>query len=133
MSRLAKIAAFLLVAMLPLGLHAQSGFDVFVPISKYFSQGDADKLSSWFADNLEITIISRTSDSSRNQARQMIKSFFENYSPRSFEINHTASNGTTKYALGALSAGGQTFLVTIFVSLDEDRYKIQQLKIDAIR
>ena len=132
MSRLLKIALVLTV-LLPLSARAQSGFDVFVPISKYFAQGDADKLSSWFADNLEITIISRTSDSSRSQARQMVKSFFENYSPRSFEINHTASNGNTKYALGALNAGGQTFLVTIFVSLDEDTYKIQQLKIDAIR
>ena len=125
--------ALVLTVLLPLSARAQSGFDVFVPISKYFAQGDADKLSSWFADNLEITIISRTSDSSRSQARQMVKSFFENYSPRSFEINHTASNGNTKYALGALNAGGQTFLVTIFVSLDEDTYKIQQLKIDAIR
>ena len=82
MNRLLKIA-LLLATLLPLHLHAQGGFDVFVPISKYFSQGDADKLSSWFADNLEITIISRTSDSSKSQARQMMKSFFENYTPRS--------------------------------------------------
>ena len=51
-------------------------FDVFTPIAKYIRVGDADKLSAWFADNLEIVVISQTNDSSRNQARQIMKSFF---------------------------------------------------------
>ena len=38
-------------------LRGQGGeYDVFVPISKYLSQGDVDKLSAWFADNLDVTI-----------------------------------------------------------------------------
>ena len=39
--------------------------DVFVPISKYISQGDVQSLSAWFADNLEISIISSTHDTSK--------------------------------------------------------------------
>ena len=36
-----------------------------------------------------------------------------------------------KYALGQLSAGGEVFLVTIFVSARADgTFQIQQLKID---
>ena len=60
------------------------GYDVFVPIAKYIGQGDADKLSAWFADNLEISIMSTSNDSSKNQAKQILKSFFSNYTPRSF-------------------------------------------------
>ena len=107
-----------------------SGYDVFVPIAKYISQGDAVKLSAWFADNLEITVISSSNDSSKNQARQMLKSFFETYSPRSFEITHKAASGNTKYALGSLNAGGEVFLVTIFVGIKNGTYQIQQLKIE---
>jgi len=132
MSRLLKIAV-LLIALLPLSLKAQSGYDVFMPIGKYLSQGDAEKLSSWFADNLEITLVSRTAVTSRNQARQMIKTFFDDHSPRSFDINHTASDNGTKYAVGSLNAGGEMYMVTIFVSLDSDRYVIQQIKIDPMR
>jgi len=110
---------------------AQDGsYDVFVPISKYVSLGDSEKLSAWFADDLEISILSRSSNSSKVQARQILKSFFESNTPRSFKITHTTGKGNMKYALGSLKAGGESFLITIFVSFDGDSYKIQQLKID---
>ena len=108
----------------------ENGYDVFNPISKYFSKGDADRLSAWFSDNLEITIFSNSNDSSRNQAKQILKSFFNSYTPRSFEITHRAGRSNMKYALGHLSAGGEVFLVTIFVNYNESGYKIQHIKIE---
>ncbi len=104
--------------------------DVFNPIAKYLAKGDADKLSAWFSDNLEVTIFSDSNDSSRNQARQIMKSFFNSYTPRSFEITHKAGRSNMQYALGNLSAGGEIFLVTIFVSFDNSAYRIQHLKIE---
>lgn len=108
-------------------------YDVFVPIAKYLGQGDAEKLSAWFDDNLEITVMSTTNDSSKKQATQILKAFFDSHTPRSFEISHTASRSNSKYALGFLNAGGEVFEVTIFVSNCGGAYKIQQLKIDRIR
>lgn len=115
------------------GAAVADSYDVFVPIAKYLGKGDAEKLSVWFDDNLEITIMSTTNDSSKNQAKQILKVFFDNHTPRSFEIRHTASRSNSKYALGFLNAGGEVFEVTIFVSDCGGRYKIQQLKIDRIR
>ena len=111
------------------GAHGR-GYEVFTPISKYMGQGDAEKLSAWFADNLEVTILSNTHDCSRNQACQLLKSFFKSYSPRSFEIAHKAGRSNMKYALGTLTAGGEHFMVTIFVSLKDSSYRIQHLKIE---
>lgn len=108
-------------------------YDVFVPIAKYLGQGNADKLSAWFADNLEISVISTSNDSSRSQARQILKAFFDSYTPRSFEITHTAGRSHMKYALGTLNAGGERFIVTIFVSYCSDEYRIQQLKIERMK
>lgn len=124
-------------ALLALGLCFSSAaqnrsYDVFIPIAKYMRKGDAERLSAWFADNLEITILSTTNDSSRNQARQIMKAFFNTYTPRSFTIDHKAGRSNMKYALGLLSAGGENFIVTIFVSCKENTYKIQQLKIERI-
>ncbi len=110
----------------------EAGYDVFNPIAKYLAKGDADRLSAWFSDNLEVTIFSDSNDSSRNQARQILKSFFNSYTPRSFEITHKAGRSNMKYALGNLSAGGEMFTVTIFVSYDRNSYKIQHLKIERI-
>ncbi len=108
----------------------ESGDDVFVPISKYFAAGNADALSAWFADNLEIAVLAKESDASRAQARQIVKTFFDTYTPRSFDINHTAGRANMKYALGTLKAGGEIFNVTIFMSCKDDSYKIKQLKIE---
>ena len=108
------------------------GYEVFVPISKYLANGDADKLSAWFSDNLEVTIFSNSNDSSRNQARQIMKSFFRSYTPRSFEITHKAGRSNKKYALGTLNAGGEMFVVTIFVNYTETDYRIQHLKIERV-
>ncbi len=107
-----------------------NSYDVFNPISKYLAYGDAEKLSAWFSDNLEVTIFSNSNDSSRNQARQIMKSFFRSYTPRSFEITHKAGRSNKKYALGTLNAGGEMFVVTIFVNYTDTDYKIQHLKIE---
>ena len=119
-----------------LGVCANSSaqeFDAFTPIAKYIRQGDADKLSAWFADNLEITIFTVTNDSSRSQARQILKTFFNSYTPRSFDLTHKAGRANMKYALGSLNAGGEIFIVTIFVSYKDTSYKIQQIKIERIQ
>lgn len=109
-----------------------NSYDVFLPISKYMRAGDADKLSAWFSDNLEITIFTKSNDASRAQAKQILKSFFKSYSPRSFEITHKAGRSNMKYALGTMNAGGEMFFVTIFVNFNEDNYKIQHLKVERI-
>lgn len=131
-----KILTILLFAFASLSLSAQNcGRDVFVPISKYITQGDAESLSAWFSDNLEITILDSAGDSSRNQAKQILKTFFVKSAPTSFNIEHTASRGNMKYALGTLCCGAETFIVTIFVNYSEknDGYKIQQLKLEKAR
>lgn len=109
-----------------------NGYDVFNPISKYLGHGDAEKLSAWFSDNLEMTIFSESNNSSRSQARQIMKSFFNSYTPRSFEITHKAGRSNMKYALGTLNAGGEVFMVTIFVNYKDNGYKIQHLKIERV-
>ena len=89
-------------------------------------------MSAWFSDNLEITIFASSNDASRTQAKQIMKSFFKAYTPRSFEISHKAGRSNMKYALGTMNAGGEMFLVTIFVNFNDDNYKIQHLKVERI-
>ncbi|HAZ74175.1 MAG TPA: hypothetical protein DCW53_02265, partial [Rikenellaceae bacterium] len=99
-------------------------FDVFSPIGKYIIKGDAESLAAWLDDNLELTISDQGSSASRNQAKQILRSFFAEYTPQEFHISHTAEKANMKYALGSLSAGGETFSVTIFVRAKGNSYKI---------
>lgn len=105
-------------------------YDVFVPICKYIEKGDTEALSKWFADNLDISIFGNGGDASSNQAKQILKSFFNAHTPHSFTVSHAAGQGNMKYVLGELNAGGERFHVTVFVSCKNDNYRIQQLIID---
>ncbi len=128
-----KLIMLLALAAIPcMAVSAQNTGDVFNPIAKYIERGDADALSAWFSDNLEVSIFAKTNDASRNQAKQIMKSFFKSYTPRSFRISHKAGRSNMKYALGLLSAGGEMFQVTIFVGLKDEEYRIQQIKIERI-
>lgn len=132
-----RIKAFTVVMLMlctSLGLQAQSGsYDVFVPISKYITQGNADALSAWFSDNLDITILSKGGNSSKVQAKQILNSFFNSHTPRSFEVTYTAGRANMKYALGNLNASGESYLVTIFVYCNENKNQIQQFKIERVQ
>lgn len=111
-------------------LPARQEHDSFIPVSKYLARGDAESLSAWFSDNLEISVLGESCDASKIQARQIMKAFFEAYTPRSCEVLHTAGRATMKYALAALTAGGETFKVTIFANCKKGSYKIQQLSVE---
>jgi len=129
-----KIALALAPILLCTQVFAQTErHDVFTPICKYMVKGDADCLSAWFDDNLEISVISSPeSTASKAQAKQIVKAFFSEHRPRYFNITHAAERSGMKYALGNLNAGGENYSVTIFVSAKSDGYKIQHLKIERL-
>lgn len=129
MKKIWTVLGALLLLLTPLS--AQDGeYAVFVPISKYIASGDANSLSLWFADHLDVTVISSSRNCSQSQARQILKTFFDSYTPRTFDITHKASESNRKYVIGTLNAGGEHFLVTIYVTAGSgETYKIQQLAI----
>jgi len=128
---LVKILILSSLLLIPATLFAQShNNDVFTPIGKYIVKGDAESLSAWFDENLEISVSSRESNASRSQARHIVKNFFNKNTPQSFSITHAAQKANMKYALGTLDAGGETFSVTIFLREKDESFRIQQFKIE---
>ncbi len=103
---------------------------VFVPIAKYLQRGDAECLAAWFADNLQVNVMGTVSNCSRSQARQIIRNFFTNYTPRNFEIVYKSGTYPMEYAVGNLDSGGNIFTVTILVKTNDAGNYIEQLKIE---
>lgn len=128
MKRLILILAIVLGSIT--ATYAQQQADVFVPIGKYIQMGDSDKLSAWFANNLELDILGSVSACSKVQATQIMKDFFVKHTPKSFSIVHKSGKAPLTYAIGSLSAGGEKFRVTLFVMTQEKGNQIQQLRIE---
>ena len=108
----------------------ESGQDVFTPIGKYLQAGDCDKLSAWFADNLELDMLGAVNNCTRNQAKLIMKNFFTSYTPKKFTIIHKSGKAPMKYAVGSLSAGGERFRVILYVKTAGDKSYIEQLKVE---
>lgn len=126
-----SLLLFSVAFLIPFTVSAQQNEqDVFVPISKYIEQGSAENLSAWFADNLELDILGSNTDCSKNQAKQILRNFFVNYSPKSFAIVHKSGNHPIKCAVGYLTAGGDNFRVTVYVRTTSSGNNIQQIKIE---
>ncbi len=124
------IIAFAAILLSLNSSYAQKQADVFVPIGKYIQMGDSEKLSAWFASNLELDILGSVSACSKVQATQIMKDFFVNYTPKAFSIVHKSGKAPLTYAIGSLSAGGEKFRVTLFVMTQEKGNQIQQLRIE---
>lgn len=108
----------------------QNATDVFTPIGKYIEAGDAEKLSAWFADNLELDITGSVNSCTRSQAKLIMKNFFNNNTPKKFTIIHKSGRPPMSYAVGSLSAGAEKFRVIIYVRTDDSKNSIQQLRIE---
>lgn len=104
--------------------------DVFTPIGKYIQTGDYEKLSAWFADNLELDILGAINNCTRNQAKLIMKNFFANNTPKKFTIIHKSGKAPMKYAVGSLTAGGENFRIILYVKSTEESNKLEQIKIE---
>lgn len=126
-----KIILSILIALAPcLSAIAQdSSQDVFTPIEKYIKAGDYEKLSAWFADNLELDVLGAINNCTRNQAKLIMKNFFTSYTPKKFSIIHKGGKAPMKYAVGKLSAGGERFTIILYVKTSEKQSYIEQLKV----
>jgi hypothetical protein len=112
------------------GQNPDAEFAVFSSITRYLSNGDVNSLSSWFAENMDITVISSPRSCSKKQAREILRSFFSANTPRSFQVTHRASEANKKYLIGQLNAGGELYQVTIYATASGgETYKIQELNI----
>lgn len=75
-------------------------------------------------------ILGNSNVCSKQQAKQILKEFFNEYSPKTFEIAYKSGKAPMKYAIGSLNAGGSKFRVTLFVKTQQNGNFIQQLRIE---
>lgn len=130
-----KLAALLGAALLVFvcshtAVSQNQGGDAFIPIAKYIQKGDAEKLSAWFAKNLEIDIFGNPTECSQTQATQIMKNFFSQYTPKSFVIIHKSGNPPMKYAIGTLNTGSENLRVTLLVRTNPETPQILRIRIE---
>ena len=85
--------------------------------------GNAKDLSEFFHQSLELTILDKDYNSSKNQATRIMEDFFRNNQPVDFSISFEGTKEKSKYAIGILKTSDQEFRVNLFF-LNKDEEKL---------
>ena len=77
-----------------------------------FRAGNADKVSAYFSDKVDLAIDGKEDLYSKSQAEQILKTFFSEHQPSDFKVIHKGKSGQSEYFIGELIAD-KKFRVTI--------------------
>jgi|SRR6056297_223060 len=95
-----------------------------------FKVGNADELSRYFNNTIELVILNKEDVYSRLQAKQIIDNFFIDHHPKTFEFVHQGGKEESKFAIGKLVTFNGTFRVYLLIKLKNDKPFIHQLRIE---
>ena len=100
-------------------------------VNKAIKAGDATELGKYFNSTLDISLPDTDESMSKSHATQVMKSFFREYPPKSYKVNHTGSSReATKYIIGTYSSGSTSFKTYILLKNTDEKYLIVQLQFE---
>jgi len=101
-------------------------------ITKAIGKGDIETLSKYFDESVEICILDLEDMLEKNEAKAAIKSFFEDYNPKSFQVIHdgTSKGQDSKYFIGDLNTNDSIFRVYVYMKSTSDSYLIQEIRFE---
>jgi hypothetical protein len=95
-----------------------------------FRAGNAEELTKHFYNNIELIILEKEDVYSKTQAEQILRKFFTDHRPSSFNIIHEGGKETSRYAIGSLSTSSGNFRVSFLIKNQDGTPLIHQLRIE---
>jgi len=95
-----------------------------------FKAGNATKIASYFAENIDLSILESENLYSKSQAEQILKNFFLNHKPSDFTIVHKGKSGISEYFIGELTCSDAIYRVTLNTKTDVGVKEISALTIE---
>ena len=94
------------------------------------ARGEAEALSGYFHQSLELTILDKEYMASRNQASRIMQSFFRDNPPSAFTVSFEGNKDKSRYAIGKLKTENGDFRVNLFFMTRDGRDLIYFLSIE---
>ena len=125
MKRLINILMLLTIILIPV-----IGQSVPGDLVAALRDGNAKKMSAFFHQSLEMTILEKDYVASKNQATRIMEDFFKKHTPTGFSISFEGTKEKSKYAIGALTTADATYRVNMFFLNKENKRLIYYLSIE---
>lgn len=127
-----RMKSFLLLFLLLAPFTGSFAGDIGNDIAAAIRIGDARKLSTWFNNNVDLTVLGKEELYSKAQAEQILRDFFQKHPPKSFILKHHSSNpATTQYGIGTfISRTNERFRIHFLIKKIGNQTFIQQFSIE---
>lgn len=128
--RLLKLKIFLFLGVfLSMSVHTVFAQDeVFSKCRLAIKAGDANSISTYLDDNLDLKIENQEGTYSGRQAEFVLRDYFRKYPPQDFKYLHKGeSPGGAKYAIGSYIYSGGTYRVYMKLKKAGAGYRIDTL------
>ncbi len=100
-------------------------------IHKALNTGSPQKLSAFFAESIDLTILDEEDVYSKKQAEQIIKKFFTNHVISSYEVVHTGSaKDGSFFEIGILHTKKKNYRTYFVLKGKLENQKIHQFRIE---
>jgi len=103
--------------------------EVIASVKGAITEGNADRLSTYFSELVELNLQEQKDNYSKAQAQFVLKNFFTKFPPTSFEYIHQGSSKKgIQYAIGKYHYRGGSFRVYMLIKESSDgKYFINTL------
>jgi len=99
-------------------------------INKALKTGNTEILMQNMNSTVELVILEKENVYSKVQAEQILKQFFSNHEPVSFEILHNGGNESSQYYIGTLKTKRETYRVYYLLKTKDKLTLLYQLRIE---
>lgn len=108
----------------------QNGQGVPAQLVDAIGKGNAARMSEFFHQSLEMTILENDYEVSKNQATRIMENFFKKYRPNEFRISFEGTKEESKYAIGTLKTDQGAFRMNMFFLTKQGNRLIYYLSIE---
>ncbi len=99
-------------------------------ITNATQNGDAVELAGFFNNKIELILPSKSGVFSKEQAQYMMKDFFDNNTPTSFQIIHQGMRDNSSFAIGRYSCSKGQYRIQFLTKNIDNQTLIIQIRID---
>jgi hypothetical protein len=89
--------------------------------------GNANQLSRYFDDRIDIQLPSKSDNYSRTQAEMILKDFFSSNEVKDFQVKHKGENNGAQFCIGLLQTRNGNYRTKLYMKQKGDRQVLQEI------
>lgn len=89
--------------------------------------GNANQLSKYFDDRIDIQLPTKSDNYSRTQAEMILKDFFSSNEVTNFQVKHKGENNGAQFCIGLLQTKNGNYRTKLYMKQKGERQVLQEI------